>query len=312
MLFFCRRIIINKLELIKKKGPLLLACNHPNSFLDAAIIADLFKYPVYSLARGDVFKKPFYIKFLTALKIFPIYRNSEGAENLGINYETFDACKKVFKANGIVLIFSEAKCVNEWHLRPLRKGTARLAFSSWDEDIPLEVLPVGINYSSFRRFSKNVFINFGEPVTKNDFDMEDVDGKRNLAFNLKLKEQLHQLVFEIDKKDVQKQKQLLERKPPLFTKLILFVPAAIGFLIHAPLYVPVKNFTYKRTWNNDFYDSVLITLLLFLYPVYVALIVIIVRVSSHNLYSLLLIIGMPLTAWCYVQVKPQLDKSIDK
>ena len=57
-------------------------------------------------------------------------------------------------------IFSEGKCINEWHLRPLKKGTARLAISSWEENIPLEVLPVGINYSSFRRFGKNVYYQF--------------------------------------------------------------------------------------------------------------------------------------------------------
>jgi len=68
MLIFCRRIIINKPDILKKEGPLLLACNHPNSFLDAAILADLFKEPVYSLTRGDVFKRPFYRKILQALK----------------------------------------------------------------------------------------------------------------------------------------------------------------------------------------------------------------------------------------------------
>src|SRR6266705_2552141 len=104
MLIFCRRIIINKPEL-KKKGPLLLACNHPNSFLDAAILADLFKYPVYSLTRGDVFKKTFYNKILTALKMLPVYRTSEGVEKLGINYETFEDCKNIFQKEGIVLIF---------------------------------------------------------------------------------------------------------------------------------------------------------------------------------------------------------------
>jgi 1-acyl-sn-glycerol-3-phosphate acyltransferase len=114
-------VLVNKPDLLKKKGPLLLACNHPNSFLDAAILAELFKHPVYSLARGDVFKKPFYIKLLKALKILPIYRNSEGIENLNINYETFDSCKEIFKQKGIVLIFCEGQCINEWHLRPLKK-----------------------------------------------------------------------------------------------------------------------------------------------------------------------------------------------
>ncbi len=271
MLIFCRRIIINKPELLKKKGPLLLACNHPNSFLDAAILADLFKYPVYSLTRGDVFKNPFYSKILTALKMLPVYRTSEGTENLGINYETFEDCKRIFKKEGIVLIFSEAKCINEWHLRPLRKGTARLAFSSWEENIPLEVLPVGINYSSFRRFSKNLFINFGEIMTKNDFDLNEPDGKKNQAFNNKLEE---------------------------------------GWLIHAPLYLPIKNFTYKKTWDNDHYDSVLIALLLFIYPLYVILITILILLLTHNLFSWLLIIALPFTARAYVQLKPQLDKQV--
>ena len=307
MLIFCRRIIINKPGSLKKKGPLLLACNHPNSFLDAAIIADLFEEPVYSLARGDVFKKPFYKKLLKALKMFPVYRTSEGVENLGINYETFDECKNIFKKNGVVLIFSEAKCVNEWHLRPLRKGTARLSFSSWEENIPLEVLPVGINYSSFRRFSKNVFINFGEIISRNDFDHNETDGKRNLAFNLKLKEQLHQLVFEINKADIQKQKRILEKEPTFFTKIFLFIPAAIGWLVHAPLYIPIKNFTYKKTVNNDHYDSILVVLLLFIYPACVILLTLAIVLLTNNPFFWLLIVILPFTSWAYVQLKPQLD-----
>jgi len=308
MLIFCRRIIINKPGLLKKTGPLLLACNHPNSFLDAAIIADLFEEPVYSLARGDVFKKPFYRKLLRALKMFPVYRTNEGVENLGINYDTFDECKNIFRKNGVVLIFSEAKCVNEWHLRPLRKGTARLSFSSWEENIPLEILPVGINYSSFRRFSKNMFINFGEIISKNDFALDEADGKRNLAFNLKLKEQLHQLVYEINKTDIQKQKRILEKKPTLVTKIFLFIPAVIGWLVHAPLYIPIKNFTYKKTVNNDHYDSIVVALLLFIYPVFVILLTLVIVLFTNNPFFWLLIIILPFTAWAYIQLKPQLDQ----
>jgi 1-acyl-sn-glycerol-3-phosphate acyltransferase len=312
MRIFCRKIVINKPSFLKKKGPLLLACNHPNSFLDAAILADLFVQPVHSLARGDVFKKPFYINLLTALKILPVYRTSEGVENLGINYQTFEACKRIFRKNGIVLIFSEARCINEWHLRPLRKGTARLAFSSWDENIPLDVLPVGINYSSFSRFSKNVFIHFGEPITFNDFDLNHTDGRRYQSFTNRLEEQLRATVFEIDKNDIQIQRKLLEIEPSLFTKIILFLPASVGFLVNAPLYLPIKYFTLKRTRNNDHYDSVLVALLLFTYPLYVALISIIIFLLTHNPFSWLLIILLPFTAWAYVQLKPQLDRQKTK
>jgi len=37
-------------------GPLLLACNHPNSFLDGIILDILFDEPIWALTRGDVFK----------------------------------------------------------------------------------------------------------------------------------------------------------------------------------------------------------------------------------------------------------------
>ena len=60
------------------------------------IFDTLFDQSIYTLARGDVFKKPFYIRLLTAVKLLPVYRISEGAENLGINYDTFATCRSIF------------------------------------------------------------------------------------------------------------------------------------------------------------------------------------------------------------------------
>lgn len=239
--------------------------------------------------------------------MFPVYRTSEGAENININYETFTVCRQLFKQNGIVLVFSEGLCINEWHLRPLMKGTARLAFSSWDENIPLEILPVGINYSSFRRFGKNLFINFGEIISKKDFDLAEADGKKFQAFNQKLQEQLQQLVFEIDKKDLLKQKRLLEKKSSLISKILLFIPGLFGWLIHAPLFLPIKNYVIRRTRNNDHFDSIVVALLLFFYPWYLLILTAITILLTQNLYFLLLLLILPFTAWAYVQVKSQLD-----
>jgi 1-acyl-sn-glycerol-3-phosphate acyltransferase len=52
---FCRKIIINNPELLKEKGPMILACSHPNSFLDAVLMDILFEKPIWSLTRGDAF-----------------------------------------------------------------------------------------------------------------------------------------------------------------------------------------------------------------------------------------------------------------
>ena len=307
---FCRKIIINKREILKEKGPLLIACNHPNSFLDSVILDILFEQPLWSLARGDSFINRPVSYFFNAVRIMPVYRTSEGVENLSENYKTFEACLNIFKQNGLVHIFSEGKCINEWHLRPLKKGTARLAIKAWEENIPLKILPAGINYSSFTRFGKNVFINFGEVITKEDIDWNSTEGTRNLSFNNLLRRQLQQLIFEIDKDDKAKQSTILEAKPSRLAKILLTVPAAIGWIIHTPLYLPVKKFSLKKYSKTDHYDSVLAGILLFAYPVYLLLVILLAFVIIKTAWAVLLFIFIPFTAWSYVQLKEQLDKQV--
>jgi 1-acyl-sn-glycerol-3-phosphate acyltransferase len=305
--FYCRKIIINKKELLQSDGPLLIAANHPSSFLDAAILATLFKHSIYSLARGDAFVNNFYKRLLFSLKMLPVYRISEGAENLEHNYTTFSACIDIFKKNGIVLIFSEGLCKNEWHLRSLKKGTARLAISAWQQGIPLKVLPLGINYSSFRIFGKNVILNFGEIITDPDSYQDEKnlpDGKAVIDFNLKLQQQLKNLVIEAEPSDKEKIKKIFFIQQPLIKKILFFIPAIAGLILHAPLYYPVILSIKNRA--NDHYDSIVVGLLFILYPIYLLVITIIVYFISGDLWALLLLILIPFTAWALLQLKRQI------
>ncbi len=287
---------------------MLLACNHPNSFLDSVILDTLFQQPIWSLARGDAFKNKMISRVLTLLKILPVYRTSEGAETLSENYKTFGVCISIFKKNGIVSIFSEGKCINEWHLRPLKKGTARLAIKAWEEGIPLTVLPVGINYSSFRKFGKNVFLNFGKLIQKEDISHSASDGLTHQAFNYLLQNQLKELVFEIPKDDIRKRRHLLEIRPALFTKIILAIPAALGLLIHFPLFWPVKKLIGKMTFDNDHFDSVITGILILFYPIFLLAIIIIMYAITKNWWYFSLILLLPFTAWSYVRLKSQFEK----
>ena len=86
--FYCRDLVINNRELLKIDGPLLLASNHPNSFLDAIILCTLFDKPVYSLARGDVFKNSFIAKILMSAYFdleYYIYLNHISSSLTSIN-----------------------------------------------------------------------------------------------------------------------------------------------------------------------------------------------------------------------------------
>jgi len=305
---FCRKIIINKPELLKEKGPMILACSHPNSFLDAVLMDILFEKPVWSLTRGDAFLSKRITNLFYKLKMLPVYRPSEGVENLSENYKTFDACIELFKRHQIVLIFSEGLCENEWHLRSLKKGTARLAYKCQQENIPVKILPIGINYSSFKRFGKNLFVNFGNIFTASDLDKNLSDGVWNQVFNNTLQQELRPLVFEIDKKDKAKQRELLKIKPSLLTKILLVIPAAIGWIAHAPLYLPIKYWVFKKYSNTVHIDSMLIVIPLFSYPFYLLLITLILFITINTYWVFLLFIILPFTAWSYVQVKEQLDK----
>ncbi len=282
----------------------MIAANHPNSFLDAVILATLFKKPIYSLARGDAFANNFYAKILISLKMLPVYRISEGAENLEENYKTFSACIDIFKKNGIVLIFSEGLCKNEWHFRPLKKGTARLAITAWQQGIPLKVLPLGINYSSFKLFGKNVILNFGEIIFKEDIKIDLSDGKAIGNFNLQLEQQLKDLVIEITKDDKTKIKKIFFIPQPILKKIFLFLPAIIGWLLHTPLYYPVILLIKNRA--NDHYDSIVVGLLFFLYPIYLLAITLLVFYVTGIWLSFLLLLLIPFTAWSCLQLKRQI------
>lgn len=302
---YCSRVVVNKPEVLKQGGPMLLACNHPNSFLDGMILTTLFEHPVHSLARGDAFKNKWISKFLHSIQLLPVYRTSEGVENLEHNYTTFAACQETFRANEIVLIFSEGRCENEWHLRPLKKGTARLAIAAWNNKLPLKVIPTALNYSSFKKFGKEVHVFFGSLIPVEMVMTEETEGKQLLAFNREVNDQLKTMVYEIEPDDVFKRRKIFSiGKKSSFPFLLL--PAIAGWLLHAPLFYLCKLIAHARYRNSGHYDSVQTSLLLLSYPFYwIAIAVAVYFMEPWTGIATLIL--MPLLAWATVQVKYQLD-----
>ncbi len=283
------------------KGPLLIACNHPNSFLDAIILATLFNKPIVSLARGDAFKNKLVFKLLKSLNILPVYRLSEGAENLHTNYKTFDHCREIFKNNGIVLIFSEGLCVNEWKLRPLKKGTARLSFSSWEEGINLTVLPAGINYHNFKSFGKKVHLQFGKPFSWQELEYCKGDGSGVKRFNELLNKELLELVYHIDPDDKNLLASTFQSHQEKKTNWLM-IPAFAGRWLHAPLYFPVYKITKLKAGKSDHFDSILVGLLFMLYPITLLFVSLFIG-KYHALYAVAFLLLMPFCAWAYIQNK---------
>lgn len=164
---FYKRIQFKNLSNLPPEGAVLLCGNHVNAFMDPVSVQLHTSRQVFSLARGDAFKKPLMHWVLTQLKIMPIYRISEGVENLHKNEDSFLASSKVLINGNPLIIYPEAICVQERRIRKLKKGAARIAFGveeQSDFEAGLVILPLGVNYSDPKKFRSNLFINFGEPI----------------------------------------------------------------------------------------------------------------------------------------------------
>lgn len=166
---YYRRVYVSGLENIPKNSPVIYASNHPNSFQDAVVIGINVSRPMTTLVRSDVFKSKFARWALGLWKLVPVYRIQEGSENLKKNDRTFEICKEILGNKGTVLIFSEGICITEKRLRPLKKGTARIALSASEEISDLYIVPVGVNYTYLTDFHNDLMINFGKPIKVSDY-----------------------------------------------------------------------------------------------------------------------------------------------
>lgn len=238
--------------LLKQKGPLLLVANHPNSFLDAIIIAAFFDQKIHSLARGDAFGKSWHRYLLSKLNMIPVYRISEGKQNLNLNYNSFEACKEILLLNGIVLIFIEGVCKNTHHLLPFKKGAARIIEDCIDLEIPIKIMPIALGYSSFCKMPLAVNMTLNEP-----FGIEKLRDTTVPLFK-----QLNEICFKVLTKSIHIPDQ---QKYSAWQKVLYFFTW--------PYVQIVKNFVIKKTANTVFYHSVLFAVLLLSFLLFSILII---------------------------------------
>jgi glycerol-3-phosphate O-acyltransferase/dihydroxyacetone phosphate acyltransferase len=170
---FFKRTKIKNAHYLQVKGPVILAVNHPNGFMDPIVLATLAYPPrIRYLARGDAFKKGLITTLLESLGIIPIYRIQDGGkEGLKKNDATYERVNSLLKKNKKITIFAEGLCIQERRLRPLKKGVPRMLFGSMEtgELDNLIVVPVGINYTDPSQFQSTVFCNVGEPIRLIDY-----------------------------------------------------------------------------------------------------------------------------------------------
>ena len=203
---YFRRSQIKNAQYLKVKGPVIIAMNHPNAFMDP-ISFTVSAYPprVYYLARGDAFKKGIVTVLLESLGIIPIFRIQDGGkEGLKKNNETYERVNALLKRNQKIIVFAEGLCVQERRLRPLKKGVPRMVFGAAEaEDLKdLVVVPVGVNYSDPDQFRGDVFFNIGKPLKVSDYweNYKEAPAKTMNQFLSDLAPRMKELIVHINHK----------------------------------------------------------------------------------------------------------------
>ena len=203
---FFRKIYITGREKIPQDKPIIIAANHPTAFAEPCVMACFQKRPLNFLVRGNMFAKPWANFFLRALHMLPVFRIIDGGYGkLKNNYSTFKYCEDALGAGKAIMIMAEGRCIHEKRLRPLRKGTARIALGTLErfKDADVYILPVGVNYNYADQFRSELMIKFNDPIRAIDYlDPEKVHPNTAITeFTALLREKLKEVIVIIDKKE---------------------------------------------------------------------------------------------------------------
>lgn len=233
-------------------GPMLLVSNHPNSFLDAVLLAAHTNQPICFLARGDAFTRPWHHRLLSWLYMLPIYRLAEGKAQLGKNELSFAQAHQLLLQNERIGIFIEGICKGTHQLQPFKKGAARIAAQAYDAGIALQVVALRISYGSLHGGAKSVVVHSSAPLnvqcTKST---DESEAQRHIHFNktvLEAMESLPDLGHDEDSGRVK--------------------AGWLWLLPHLPFYLPLRQWVLKKTAGSVFFDSVWVGVLVLLWPLY--------------------------------------------
>lgn len=169
---YYREIKVKNREYLENDGPMIIIANHPNTLMDAWIIGQICKQPIYFLAKGTFFNTRLKRAILNSLNMIPINRTVDKKTDGVNNDSSFEACYKVLESGKTLVIFPEGNSQLERQLRQLKTGTARIALEVENRNegkLKLKVVPMGLFYSKAEKFRSSVLINIEQGLFVTDY-----------------------------------------------------------------------------------------------------------------------------------------------
>jgi 1-acyl-sn-glycerol-3-phosphate acyltransferase len=169
---FYGKVQVKGLENIPKGQPVIFAPNHQNALMDALIVLFASPQDVVFLARADIFNSRAMAFFINSLKVLPVFRQRDGAQELGKNEEIFDISVNTLKHHHHMCVMPEGNHGHQRKLRAFGKGIFRIAFTAQEDhgsEPFVKIVPVGIDMSDYVKQNASLFLNFGEPMEMSDY-----------------------------------------------------------------------------------------------------------------------------------------------
>ena len=168
-----------------REGPVLFVANHPNSIVDAIVVAASVGRPIRFLAKATLFDEPGLGALIRAGGAIPVYRRQDDPALTDRNARVFESVQEALAAGDAVGVFPEGLSHSEPSLTRLRTGAARISLGASDrQGIRFPIVPVGIVARQKQTFRSQCAALVGEPVPWDDLagrPESDVEAVRELT-----------------------------------------------------------------------------------------------------------------------------------
>jgi hypothetical protein len=127
------------------------------------------------LARADIFKSKFTRPILKFLKMAPVYRMRDGKDSLANNEQIFNLVTQILENKDSVCLFPEAAHSGRRQMLPHKKAIPRIALDAEAKNkfaLDLQIVPVGIFYSHYWKFDRNLIVQYGKPIDVAKYKVE--------------------------------------------------------------------------------------------------------------------------------------------
>ena len=167
-----RKVEVRGKENIPTDGAVIIAPNHCNTLMDALVILRAFDNETVFGARADMFNNAFIAKLMYFIRILPMVRQRDGLRNVLKNYETQEIIVDTLKNKVRFCMFPEGRHRPAHSLQTLGKGTFRAALAAnaaFGEQMPVYIIPAGIEYGDYFRYRSTSLVTFGKPINVTEY-----------------------------------------------------------------------------------------------------------------------------------------------